>query len=247
MPPGPMTGSARPGIGATAADSDVPAPGYPRRERAALVGLVTVPALLVAVVIGMFTGWWWSTILLTALWAFKTLVDARLKDPVMLRRVEARPLAPGERARLRNIVSGVAHDLRVAEPELFVIPGGGPNAWVRAGGRGGILALTSSLLDTYTRTELEAVVAHCMTRIHAADFVYSNLAARWSDLGAGLAPRIGLVHDARAVALTRYPPALAAALQKADGQVARYAPLWFAADAPSHQPTAERVAAVADL
>jgi hypothetical protein len=228
-------------------DWAVPDPGYPLKDRAALVALIVVPALLVALVLAVLTGWWWLAAVLLAAWGLKTFADARLKDPVMLRRLRARPLGPEEGARLRNISIGLAGDLGVPPPELFVMPEGGPNAWVRGGGAGGVLAVTASLLDAFTRTELEAVVAHCLTRIHAPDFVYSNLGARWSDLGAGLAPRIGAPHDARAVALTRYPPGLAAALGKADGRIALYAPLWFVADAPSHQSVSERIAEVTDL
>lgn len=228
-------------------DWSVPDPGYPLADRVALVALIVVPALLVALVLAMLTGWWWLAAVLVALWGLKTFVDAKGRDAVMLRRLGARPLGPGEGARLRNIAAGLAADLGIEAPDLLLIPDGGPNAWVRAGRTRGVVAVTAALLDTYTRTELEAVVAHCLTRMQAPDFVYSNLAARWSDLGAGLAPRVGEVHDVRAVALTRYPPGLASALQKADGEIVRYAPLWFVADAPSHQPAAERIAAVSDL
>lgn len=222
-------------------------PGYAARDRLALFALILVPALLVSVVLAVFTGWWWLALALVGVWIVKTVADAKLKDRVMLRRLNAQPLPQDRGARLRNIAAGLAGELGVEPPELFLIPEGGPNAWVRAGGSGGLLAVTASLLETYTRTELEAVVAHCLTRIQASDFVYSNLAARWSDLGAGLAPRIGLAHDARAVAVTRYPPGLATALEKADGKIRHYAPLWFVAGAPSHQPVAERIAAVSDL
>lgn len=234
-------------VTSTPRDWEVPDPGYPLKDRLALFALITVPAVLVALVLAVLIGWWWLAAVLLGLWALKTLADAKLKDVVMLRRLGARPLGSGEGARLRNISSGLAADLGVEAPELLVVPEGGPNAWVRAAGGGGVLAVTASLLETYTRTELEAVVAHCLARIQAPDFVYSNLAARWSDLGAGLAPRIGAAHDARAVAMTRYPPGLASALQKADGRIAKYSPLWFVADAPSHQPAAERIAAVSDL
>lgn len=228
-------------------DWAVPDPGYPQKDRVALIALIVVPALLVALVLAVLTGWWWLAAVLLGVWGLKTFADAKLRDPVMLRRLGARPLGPKEGTRLRNIAAGLASDLGEEAPQLFVIPQGGPNAWVHAGGSGGLLAVTASLLDSYTRTELEAVVAHCLCRIHSRDFLYSNLAARWSDLGAGLAPRIDAVDDGRAVALTRYPPGLAAALQKADGQIARYAPLWFVATAPSHEPVAQRVAAVSDL
>lgn len=225
----------------------VPDAGYAPRDRLALLALIVVPAVLVALVAAVFTGWWWLAGLLLALWALKTFADAKMTDILMLRRLGARGLQPGEGARLRNISSGLSKDLGVPAPALMVIPEGGPNAWIRAGGKGGVLAVTATLLDTFTRTEIEAVVAHCLARMHGRDFVYSNLAARWSDLGAGLAPRIGTSHDARAVALTLYPPGLVDALEKADGKIRLYAPLWFVADAPSHQPVAERVAALSDL
>lgn len=228
-------------------DWGVPDPGYPAKDRLALIALIVVPALLIALVVALLTGWWSLAAVLLALWAAKTFAEAKLKDVVMLRKLDARPLRTEEGARVRNISAGLAGDLGVPAPQLLVIPEGGPNALVRAGGSGGIVAVTSSLLEDYTRTELEAVLAHCLTRLHGPDFLYSSLAARWSDLGAGLAPRVGPGHDARAVAVTRYPPALAAALQKADGKIPRYAPLWFVAEAPSHEPVAERIAAVSDL
>ncbi len=228
-------------------DWEAPPSPYPARDRIALVALVTVPALLVVLVVAVFTGIWWLAAASTIAWAAKLWLDARSRDPLMLRRLQARPAQGAEAARLRNIAAGLAADLGVAVPELQVIPAGGPNALVRNGGPGGVIAVTSSLLASYTRTEIEAVVAHCLMRLHSADFVHSNLAARWSDLGAGLAPRVGLADDVRAAALTRYPPALVSALEKADPRIKRYAPLWFAADAPSHEPTARRVAAVTDL
>ncbi len=226
---------------------DAPQTPYPARDRIALVALVTVPALLVALVVGVFTGAAWLPVVLLAAWAVKTWGDVRSRDPFMLRMLKARRLPPGEAPRLQNISLGLARDLGVPPPDLYVIPAGGPNALVRNGGAGGVIAVTSALLDSFTRTELEAVVAHCLARLHSAHFAYSNLAARWSDLGAGLAPRVGLGDDVRAAALTRYPPALAAALGKTDARIKRYAPLWFAADAPSHEPVAVRIAALSDL
>lgn len=231
----------------TPAEWEAPEEPYPASDRAGLLSLVVVPAVLVSVVVAFFTGAWWLGALLVALWAVKTWIDAYSRDPVMLRRLGARPLAPHEAPRLKNISEGLAGDLKVPPPALFVLEQGGPNAFVRKGGPGGILAVTQSLVDGYTRTELEAVVAHCLLRLHSENFVFSSLAARWSHLGAGLAPRVGRADDVSACALTRYPPALATALAKADGRVTRYVPLWFAADAPSHEPTHQRVAALAEL
>ena len=224
-----------------------PAAGYEVGRKVALIALIVVPSLLVALVLAVLTGWWWLAAVLLVAWALKTVADGWSRDPVMLKRIGARPLDPEEAPRLRNLVTGLAADLGIPPPDIYLIEGGGPNAFVRRGGRGGVLAVTASLLDTCTRTEQEAVVAHCLVRMRDRSFLYSNLAARWSDLGAGLGPRVGAAQDVQTVAVTRYPPALVSALQKADPKIKRYTPLWFAAVSPSHDDTAARAAAVADL
>ena len=228
-------------------DWDAPESDYPVRDRVALHALIWVPAVLVALVVAVFTGLWWIGVVLLVLWGIKTFAEARWTDRIMLRRLGAGPLEPHDGPRLENLVAGTAADLGVEPPRLYLLPDGGPNALVASGGRSGLLAVRKTLLDTFTRTELEAVVAHCLLRLHSKDFVYSNMAARWSDLGAGLAPRVGAADDVRAAALTRYPPALTSAIEKCDPRIARYAPLWFVADAPSHEPSEDRAALVADL
>lgn len=230
-----------------ARDWEVPEAGYPARDRVALLALIWVPAVLVALVVAVFTGRWWAGVALVILWGLKTLAEARWTDRVMLRRLGAGMLDRHDAPRLENLAAGIASDLGVDPPTLYLLREGGPNALVASGGKSGVLAVRKALLDTFTRTELEAVVAHCLVRLHSQGFVYSNLAARWSDLGAGLAPQVGISDDVRAAALTRYPPALAAAISKCDPQVARYAPLWFVADAPSHVPAERRVEALEDL
>ena len=226
---------------------DAPADGYPARDRWALHALIWVPAVLVALVVAVFTGLWWLGGVLLLLWAVKTFAEARWTDRVMLRRLGAGPLDPHDAPRLENLVAGIAADLGVEPPRLLLLPEGGPNALVASGGKSGLLAVRKTLLDTFTRTELEAVVAHCLLRLHSKEFTYSNLAARWSDLGAGLAPQVGTRDDVRAAAFTRYPPALAAAIGKCDAKVLRYTPLWFVADAPSHMPARQRLEVLEDL
>jgi hypothetical protein len=228
-------------------DWEAPESPYPARDRLALLALIAIPASLVVLVIAFLTGVWWIAVLLLGLWLGKTIAEARWRDPVMLRRLGARPLPAGDAQRLENIVTGLSADLGVAAPDLYLMDRPGPNALVASGGRNGILAVTPSMLEGFTRTELEAVVAHSLLRMRSKTFVYSNLAARWSDLGAGLAPRVGASDDVRACALTRFPPALAAAIEKCDARIERYAPLWFASEAPSHEPAAARIALLKDL
>jgi hypothetical protein len=130
-----------------------------------------------------------------------------------------------------NMVAGLAADLSIPVPAICLLEGGGPNAFV-IGGRKPRLGVTTTLLDTYTRTELEAVIAHCLGRIVAG--------------GRGAIGPIHLSDDIRAAALTRYPPALAAAFRKAAPQPDRGGARWFvpADGAPEAE---ERALEVLDL
>lgn len=143
----------------------------------------------------------------------------------------ARPIVGEEQPRLRNIADGIAERLAVGPVDLFVIESGGPNALCCKLERPTIAA-TTSLLETYARTEVEAVVAHCLVRHRSAGH---------------RGVRVGFADDVRAAALTRYPPALAAAIEKADPYRGRFAPFYLVAEGPSHVPAADRVTALLDL
>lgn len=148
-----------------------------------------------------------------------------------LRDSGARPLREEEFPRFKNLVEGLAGTLQAGVVDTFVIETGGPNALVCRIERPTI-ALSVSLLETFTRTELEAVIAHCLVR---------------SDTAGRKGSRVGFADDVRAAALTRYPPALAAALRKADPYEGRFPGYYMVADAPSHRPVEERAAALLDL
>ena len=157
-----------------------------------------------------------------------------------LRSLGARKLDPSESARAINLASGLARDVGVEVPQLWVIPDGGPNALV-CRSRGPAIALTQSLLDTFNRTELEAVLAHCLLRGgRAVDRAIVDAA-----VGGRGSPDLVAV-DRRTAAATRYPPALAAAIAKAEpGR--RFPSLWFAPHGGSSREATERIEALSDL
>jgi hypothetical protein len=62
-----------------------------------------------------------------------------------------------------------------------------------------------------------------------------------------VAPPVGYDDDVRAVALTRYPPALAKALHKMQPTSPRFGPMWMIASDDVHRPVGERIAALGDL
>jgi hypothetical protein len=169
----------------------------------------------------------------------------RLQHRLLVDRFRPRPLQPHEYPRFSNLVRGLASDLGVGMPSLWVIDNGGANALVFRR-RGGAIAITKQLLETFTRTELEAVIAHCLVRLRDRG---ARRAASWTAFGrfASQGASVGFGDDVAAAAVTRYPTGLASALEKSAPAVGWGAAFWFAAVDRSHAPLDRRVAALKEL
>ncbi|MEA2453623.1 MAG: heat shock protein HtpX [Actinomycetota bacterium] len=148
-----------------------------------------------------------------------------------LKEAGARPIAGSDAPRLHNIASGLGERLGLGRVDLCLLSGDGANALSGRTDRP-VVGVTRSLLDGYARTELEAIVAHCLVRHREA--------GRRGVL-------VGYSDDVRACALTRYPPALASAIEKAHAYKGRYASFYLVADGPTHRPVKERIEALGDL
>ena len=163
----------------------------------------------------------------------------------LLRLSGARRAEPREQRRLVNLAQGLARDAGVGVPELWVTPSGPPNQFVcRSRGRAH-LAVTAELLETFSRTELEAVIAHGLGRLRRPLLV-ECLSSGLGQRVPGAPPLVGVPDDLWAVSLTRYPPALAAALDKA-GRPGRLSAFWFLAEGPTHEPRERRRALLDEL
>ncbi len=199
----------------------------------ALLGFLlggTVAAVVVLVLYLCIVGWWIT----------------RQGRAALTGAGEARSLGERDSPRLFNLVGGIANDLGISPPALRVMSSEEADAMIVSAG-GPTLVVTTGLLDGYTRTELEAVVTHCLVRIAAGDTRRASLAAGLGSLAgpAGVSDIVGA--DARTVALTRYPPALASAIEKAfsAGGTRR----WFhlVPGGPGAPPQAERIQLLRDL
>jgi hypothetical protein len=146
--------------------------------------------------------------------------------------------------RLASLVRGVAADLGMPPPVVWLVAEGGPNAFMCRARGAHHLAVTRALLEGYTRTEQEAVAAHCLLRLRRGGPWRERLAVVLGRLGPG--PVVTFADDVRAAALTRYPPALISAVAKA-APADRFAAFWFVADPPSHEPADARIAQLQDL
>lgn len=135
--------------------------------------------------------------------------------------------APGELPRVQNLVDGLSLALGVRPPTLWVTTGDGPGpnlAVVGASARAVSLVVTPSLERSVARVELEAILAHALAHARRGDAhvlarragtfgLVALVSGRPVEAVAGRA-RIPREQGADGVALaaTRYPPALLAAL-----------------------------------
>ena len=187
------------------------------------------PVFMINLGIGLAALWW-----------------ANNQGLLALRSAGALRCTPEEQPRVWNIAQGLAKELRIKPPVLYVLEEGGPNS-LACIARGPALAFTKSLLDGYTRTELEAVVAHGLVRLASGTIDRAMLSVALGPLGTKSLPPVGTADDVHACALTRYPPALANAVEKAESRSGRFAAFWFVGEGGGHRDPAERAAAIRDL
>ncbi|MEO1064783.1 MAG: M48 family metalloprotease [Actinomycetota bacterium] len=157
-----------------------------------------------------------------AAWLF-TGADARLEQ-----RLGASPLSDEDDPRLFNLIDGLSAVVGVAPPPVVAIDDDGVNAGLIGVRRPPTLVVTTGLVGAFDRLELEAIIAHELHRIASEEHLVTSTAAglvgwispswgqRLAGGPAGLDAEITL--DAEAVGHTRYPPGLAAALERVDAR-----------------------------
>jgi Zn-dependent protease with chaperone function len=213
------------------------------RATSALRIVWLIPALVSAAIGWGVAGPGWGAVaaaaMAVALWAW-----VRVQGRLVLRSLRAVKLGPEQAPRLFNIAKGLAGRAQGAVPAMWMIPYGGPNALVCWAG-GPCIAVTQSLLEGYTRTELEAVVAHCLVQLRKSAALAEALAL--GRVGITVTPSDVLWSDAATAALTRYPPALASAITKAQPRADRFAPVWFVTAITGQTSAAARAEMLQDL
>ena len=161
----------------------------------------------------------------------------------VLQRIGAVTLTGPLEARLVNLAEGLAAQRGIPVPELRVVPDGAANMLVVGmTPERSVLVVTSGLLESLERIQLEAIVGRGVAEIRQGDLPAGTLAVRSVgrpaaalDAGglraafarpfaglvaAGLAsvadPDRDLLLDQAGVALTRFPPGLIAALERCE-------------------------------
>lgn len=221
------------------------------------------PAIVLGLVLGFTVGWIGGVVAFVLVGAGLAAWARLAGDRLVSSRLHGRPADALLDARLCNLVEGVSTGAGVRPPRLVVVDSPGLNA-LAAGtsGSGGVLAVTSGLLSELTRIELEAVVAEELWLIRHDEVVPMTVLVATFGFGRSLAIDEGrdASADQGAISLTRYPPALASALEKIEakgatvaGQPAYMAHLWLADPRPSapasrgRLPLIERIEALREL
>ena len=195
-------------------------------------------------------------------------------DRLVLRLSHARPVSPDEEPRYHNLIEGLCVSAGLPKPELYVVDDAAANSF--ATGRSpahAAIVVTTGLLEKLSRMELEGVLAHELAHVRSNDILVTGLGTVLVALplmpAGGLATRLlsALVGrgresdaDVAGVRLTRYPPGLAAALEKvrrdgpAEPSVSRatahlwiWSPLDADGDNRGGELLAKRIAALRDM
>lgn len=225
---------------------------------------------------------WWAGLLVALVAAGSWVMWVRsLVDSVLVRTVQATGARPVDAAlvpSLQNALEGVAVLSGVPVPALFLLETGSANAMCAANATEAAVVVTSGLLEGARPIELEIIAAELLCRVRDGSARFATLAAglptgldRMAGLsGAGVAEVLGdqraIRADLDALALTRYPPALVAVLDRmrergtaVDTASPRGAALWLApaigteagvdpaVDATANQPIDHRIAVLREL
>jgi len=190
--------------------------------------LLIIPAALVALVAFVLTvfvvDWWLALLIAVLAGALAAVVLDRVATSLAVGGIGGAPLEPGSEPRFESVVENLCATAGVADPELRVLESRAVDI-AAVGGSGTVtLVVTTGALRQLDRLELEAVTARQLAV--ANDGTLLESATMLAAVGRVLGPlgkplRDRFLDDRRAAAadidgvnLTRYPPALASALQK---------------------------------
>jgi heat shock protein HtpX len=224
---------------------------------------VGVPAVVAGVAVGLGAGAVFGVVAFAVVAGALTAWCRMAGDRRVLARLGGRDADPKLDARLFNLVEGLTINAGVRQPRLRVVDSPGLNA-LASGSRvsRAVLAVTTGLLSELDRVELEGVLAEELAQIRHGETGPATVLV--ATFGLGHAAAVPVDRDSRAdqaaVALTRYPPGLAGALEKieakgavVDNQPSYMAHLWLAdprSPAPPDRgrlPLRERIEALREL
>lgn len=148
-----------------------------RRSALLIAGFVVVLALVGAAVGFLIGGGIVLTIVALVIGGLVAFGSYWKADAIALAVSRARPADEHEYARLHNLVEGLCIASGLPKPGVYVVDDPAPNAFATGRNpRHASIAVTTGLLETMNRVELEGVVAHELSHIKNYDILVSTLA-----------------------------------------------------------------------
>lgn len=148
-----------------------------RRTALLVVGFVALLVAVGAAINLLLAGGWIGFAVVVVIVAVSSFLSYRNSDRVALSLSQAVPADPVEYARFHNLVEGLCIASGMPKPRLFVVVDDAPNAF--ATGRDpkhAAIAVTTGLLATMNRVELEGVLAHELSHIRNYDILVMTIA-----------------------------------------------------------------------
>jgi heat shock protein HtpX len=97
-------------------------------------------------------------------------------DKIVLAMYRAQPIVKEQNSQLWNVVENLSITAGLPMPRVYIIPDAAPNAFATGRNKGhAAVAVTSGLLQTLNRTELEGVIAHELSHIGNRDILISTV------------------------------------------------------------------------
>jgi Zn-dependent protease with chaperone function len=158
-----------------------------RRAWTILIGYALVSALVLFAVIVAIAGVALSTVIVAAIVALViggslTALFSRTFAGILIRKVNATPLASDAAPRLDNLLDGLCASFGVPRPSVLGFDDPVINAMAIGNiGQPPIVIVTTGLLENLDRLELEGVLAHELAHIKRHDHIVGTLAAMWCD------------------------------------------------------------------
>ena len=138
------------------------------------VGLILAVAVAIDLLFGAGP---WFIVLAVAFAGTMAFVSYFNSAKIALAASHAKPADPGEYQRYHNLVEGLCIAAGLPKPALYVVDDPAPNAF--ATGRNpkhASLAVTTGLLETMNRVELEGVIAHELSHVKNYDILVTTIA-----------------------------------------------------------------------
>jgi len=148
-----------------------------RRTALLVLGFVVLLVAVGAAINLLLAGGWIGFVVVVLIVAVSSFLSYRNSDRVALSLSRAVPADPVEYARFHNLVEGLCIASGMPKPRLFVVVDDAPNAF--ATGRDpkhAAIAVTTGLLTTMNRVELEGVLAHELSHIRNYDILVMTIA-----------------------------------------------------------------------